>query len=183
MQISNDTKLDFEDILLVPQRSPNASRSDVNLSRKYTFFHSNREWNGVPIIAANMDTTGTIEMANALQRHNMVTCLHKHYDLEHLIQAFKFPLNLQNAWVSIGMKRGDSKKLFDLCEAICKVPNVCIDIANGYTERFVEYCASIRKKLGTYAIIMAGNVCTPEMTQELILQGCVDFVKIGIGPG
>ena len=183
MQISRYTELDFDDILLVRQRSPNASRSDVELRKTYNFFHSDRSWSGVPIMAASMDTTGTRDMAWSLNKHNMITCLHKHYDIDHLIKTFNLVGSLDNVWVSIGMRKEDRRKLLSLCEELDKVPNICIDIANGYTEKFVEYCASIRNDFGSDPIIIAGNVCTPEMVQELILHGGADIVKVGIGPG
>lgn len=182
MIISDDIKLDFDDILLVPQRSPHASRSNVSINRKFKFFYSDKEWDGVPVIAANMDTVGTFNMSNALSKHNMITCLHKHYSLEELMNIYK-TISTYNCWISIGMKEEDNNKLSYLVEQIGTVPNICIDIANGYTEKFVNYCAKIRKQYGNEMILMAGNVCTPEMTQELILHGGVDIVKIGIGPG
>jgi len=68
-------------------------------------------------------------------------------------------------------------------DKIQEVPNLWIDVANGYTDGFVKFCATIRNELGSEPIIMAGNVCTPEMVQEIILHGGVDIVKVGIGPG
>ena len=182
MIISEDIKLDFDDVLLVPQRSPHASRSNVKINRKFKFFHSETEWEGVPIMAANMDTVGTFSMANILSNHDMITCIHKHYPFNTLLNNFQ-ECNIQNCWISIGMQSSDQLKLEKLVDKFQIVPNICIDIANGYTEKFVSFCASIREKYGYKPIIMAGNVCTPEMTQELILHGKVDIVKIGIGPG
>ena len=57
MKIDNEVKLDFDDVLLVPQRSTITSRKQVELSRKFKFYHSSKEWHGLPLIAANMDTT------------------------------------------------------------------------------------------------------------------------------
>ena len=185
MKISNDVKLDFDDILLVPSRSPNASRKDVKLNRTYKFFHSNKEWNGLPVMAANMDTTGTFAMGSELLKINGVTCLHKHYSSEKIASFYQYSDCCSNVWMSIGMKKKDVIKLYEVTNSLGWCPNICIDIANGYTEKFVEWCADIRNKFdyGTKPIIMAGNVCTPEMVSELILHGGVDIVKVGIGPG
>jgi len=180
--IIQETKLDFDDILLVPQRSPNASRRDVDLNKKYKFYHSDKEWYGLPIMAANMDTTGTFAMAEALNDAAAITCLHKHYSLDSIFKYFtKNPNN--HVWISVGMNDKDVPKVINRLHNETGIsPNICIDIANGYTQQFVEYCAEIRG-LAKNSIIMAGNVCTPEMVQELIIHGGVDIVKVGIGPG
>ena len=75
-------KLDFKDVLIKPKRSNLNSRSDVNLKREFTFKHSTFKWLGVPIMVSNMDCTGTFEMANAVQKHKMFTCIHKYYSVE-----------------------------------------------------------------------------------------------------
>lgn len=183
MKIDNTPKLDFDDVLLVPQRSLAASRQDVDLARTFKFYHSPKEWHGIPLVAANMDTTGTFAMGATLSTHEMITCLHKHYDAEDIDGYFKY-YNVENhVWVTIGMDlEYELDRLFYITERSGYPPNICIDIANGYTERFVDYCAKIRLEFPD-SIIMAGNVCTPEMVSELILHGEVDIVKIGIGPG
>ncbi|NVM36712.1 MAG: IMP dehydrogenase, partial [Candidatus Lokiarchaeota archaeon] len=185
MKISNDVKLDFDDILLVPSRSPNASRKDVKLDRTYKFFHSNKEWNGLPIMAANMDTTGTFTMGSQLLNFNAITCLHKHYTAEKILSFYEYSDCCSNVWMSIGMKKEDIVKVHKVAYELGWCPNICIDIANGYTEKFVEWCSDVRNSFdyGPKPIIMAGNVCTPEMVSELILHGGVDIVKVGIGPG
>lgn len=180
MKIVEDTKLDFDDILLVPARSPAASRKEVNLERSFKFFHSSKEWQGFPIMAANMDTTGTLNMGIALSKHNAITCLHKHYGSDFFF--FDSCEAEENIWVSIGMNENEIFKVKDISKGLYNSPNICIDVANGYTEKFVKWCAKIRENFPN-SIIMAGNVCTPEMVQELILHGGADIVKIGIGPG
>ena len=182
MKIVDETKLDFDDILLVPARSPAASRKEVNLKRTFKFFHSPKQWTGLPIMAANMDTTGTFSMGAALNSHDAVTCLHKHYDAKKINDYFEYYNMERNVWISIGMSEDEITKLITIREQLHHPPNICIDIANGYTEKFVGFCASVREFFPS-AIIMAGNVCTPEMVQELVLHGGVDIVKIGIGPG
>jgi GMP reductase len=182
MKIVDETKLDFDDILLVPARSPAASRKEVDLKRTYKFFHSPKEWIGLPIMAANMDTTGTFKMGTTLNAHEMITCLHKHYSTKKINDFFDYYNVEKNVWVSIGMGSSEIPKLMEISESLHHSPNICIDIANGYTEKFVGFCNDVRESFPD-SIIMAGNVCTPEMVQELILHGGVDIVKIGIGPG
>jgi GMP reductase len=180
MKISNETKLDFDDVLLVPQRSQAASRVSVLLDKRYSFYHSIQHWNGVPVVAANMDTTGTFSMAKSLAKFNAVTCLHKHYEAEEYIENIS---NLNTSWYTMGIKNDDIEKLMKISQKLDAFPNICIDVANGYTDNFVNFCSKVRETFGSRPIIMAGNVCTPEMVQELILHGGVDIVKIGIGPG
>jgi GMP reductase len=180
MNIDNDTKLDFDDVLLVPQRSRAASRSLVDVNRTFKFFHSSLEWSGVPIFAANMDTTGTFEMAESLSKKKCITCLHKHYNIEDYTENLQ---DLNTFWYSMGINDDEVSKLRKIVDRIENIPNICIDVANGYTDKFVDHCARIREKFGSKTIIMAGNVCTPEMVHELILHGGVDIVKVGIGPG
>jgi GMP reductase len=180
MKIINETKLDFDDVLLVPQRSQAASRVSVLLERNFSFYHSMQTWNGIPICSSNMDTTGTFDMAESLSKMGMITCLHKHYDLEQYIENIT---DLNTQWYSMGIQDHDIEKLSVIVERMSDVPNICIDVANGYTDNFVNFCRKVRDKFGNRPIIMAGNVCTPEMVQELILHGGVDIVKVGIGPG
>jgi GMP reductase len=183
LKIDPEPKLDFDDVLLVPQRSRAASRKEVDLKRRFRFYHSPKEWHGVPLVAANMDTTGTFKMGTALNSHEMVTCLHKHYDADVIDNFYKYYNVEHNVWISIGMDlEKELQRLFYIEDNTSVQPNICIDIANGYTERFVDYCGKIRLEFPN-SIIMAGNVCTPEMVSELILHGEVDIVKIGIGPG
>ena len=180
MKINEQIKLDFDDVLLVPQRSRAASRKEVVLERKFTFYHSIRSWSGIPIIAANMDTTGTFDMSSILLKQKMATCLHKYYSIDSYKENI-FDSNYQ--WISIGIKDEDILKLRQIQNVLKNLPNICIDVANGYTDDFVNCCSKIRHEFGNDPIIMAGNVCTPEMVQELILHGGVDIVKVGIGPG
>ena len=184
MQIINDIKLDFQDVLIRPKRSKTVSRSKVNLIRKYKFLNSNCSWEGVPIISSNMDATGTLEMAETLSKHGMMTALHKHYPIKYLIDFYKRSGDelSKAAWhtfYTLGIKDEDFDKLKNL-------PNYpiyfCIDVANGYQDYFVNRVSELRELVGQHAVIMAGNVCTPEMTQELLISGA-DIVKIGIGPG
>ena len=180
MKINTEPKLDFDDVLLVPHRSRTASRSSIILERTFSFYHSSSQWQGVPIFAANMDTTGTVEMSKTLAKYNLATCLHKHYDEQTLLSQL---IDIDYQWFSMGIKSKDLDKLLYFIDRTDETPNICIDVANGYTDDFVNFCRKIRNELGSSPVIMAGNVCTPEMVQELILHGGVDIVKVGIGPG
>ena len=183
-KIINETKLDFDDVLIRPKRSTLNSRSEVDLVRSFKFAHSPRELNCVPIIAANMDTVGTINMGKSLSSLGSITCLHKHYDEDVLVNVFVKPTDL--IWYSTGTSKKDIEKLERVFGIIQKsnghLPNVCLDVANGYTEQFVKTAAHIRK-LFPEIILMAGNVVTQEMVEELIIHGKVDIVKVGIGSG
>ena len=180
MKIIADIKLDFDDVLIKPKRSSLQSRSDVDLLRKFVFPHSSRSLSCVPIIAANMDTTGSISMANVLKQHKCITCLHKHYDQKDLMQYFSQYDPYK--FFSTGISDKDIQKLTSVYNVLKEKPNLCIDVANGYSEYFVEKVRKIREWYPDI-IIMAGNVVTPEMTEELILHVGVDIVKVGIGPG
>lgn len=177
MKISQDIKLDFDDVLLVPHRSQHASRKSVVIDREFKFFHSPRTWCGVPLMVSNMDTTGTIKMSLETRKHKIITCLHKYHNN---VEVLKRHID-DYAWISIGMDEKSNSLVATLARESLQ-PNICIDVANGYMERFVEYCYTIRE-LFPESIIMAGNVCTPEMVQELILHGGVDIVKTGISGG
>jgi len=186
-KIINEIKLDFDDVLIRPKRSLLSSRSDVDLVRTFTFAHSTRQLSCVPIMVANMDTVGTLHMASSLIQHKAITCLHKHYDPDDLVNFYcdnKPGKNL--VFYSTGTSKKDLDKLEHVFNTIKgslgDYPNVCLDIANGYTEQFVKTAANIRK-LFPEIIIMAGNVVTPEMVEELIIHGKADIVKVGIGSG
>lgn len=183
-KIINETKLDFDDVLIRPKRSTLNSRSEVKLVRSFKFVHSTRELNCVPIMSANMDTVGTISMGKSLSTLGAITCLHKHYDEDVLVNLFLKSTDL--IWYSTGTSKKDVEKLERVFNTIQKsngyIPNICLDVANGYTEQFVKTAAHIRK-LFPEIILMAGNVVTQEMVEELIIHGKVDIVKVGIGSG
>lgn len=185
MRIINDTKLDFSDVLILPKRSTLTSREEVSLERTFTFRNSQRLWNGVPVMAANMDGVGTLEMAEKLATYKMFTCLRKNYTTEELILWIgRTGYLIQDHWAyGLGIKDEEYEK-FKL--VVSKLPpdnikTVCIDVANGYTERFVEFVKKFRVE-NPNLVIIAGNVVTGEMTEELLLAGA-DIIKVGIGPG
>ncbi|CAD7925225.1 unnamed protein product [Amoebophrya sp. A25] len=181
--IENDVKLDFKDVLIRPKRSFLSSRSQVSVDRSFTFKHSKAQWTGVPIIAANMDTVGTFEMANVLAARKVITAVHKHYTVaewERFV-ADKDADFCKYIAASTGISAADMQKLDSILKAVPKIRFICIDVANGYAEPFVNFIRDARKKYPGHTII-AGNVVTQEMTEELIMSGA-DIVKVGIGPG
>jgi IMP dehydrogenase/GMP reductase len=205
---TEELKLDFDDVLIRPKRSKVPSRSHIELERTYTFKNSGKEWTGLPIIAANMDTTGTFAMAQALAEYKMLTALHKHYSIEELTDFFADNQNIwDNVFYTVGIGDDDFEKLKEVAVALYVKINdfdtsnqppmwrtrcykemkktfprmLCIDVANGYTEYFLERVEKIRKEFPN-STIMAGNVVTYEMAEQLILSG-VDIVKCGIGSG
>lgn len=181
MRIEYDTKLDFKDVLIRPKRSVLKSRAEVSLEREFHFKNSDTTWRGTPIIAANMDHTGTFEMARALSQHGLLTAMDKFTSLDQWKSVReKEPKLLASCFVSIGTADTDFQKLKEVIEAV-DVKMICLDVANGYAEQFVKRLELLRSTFPK-TVIMAGNVVTGEMVEELILSGA-DIVKIGIGPG
>jgi GMP reductase len=182
MIINNETKLDFSDVLIVPQRSTLNSRSEILLERTFHFYHSPRIWKGIPIICANMSFC-SFDMAKELANHKMIACLHKYHSLDELSNYFNSnPQNINYTFVSIGYKKSDLNHLLELKNKINIQPNICIDVPNGHMDAFVKYCKKVRENFPE-SIIIAGNVTNTSSTQELIIYGGVDIVKIGIGGG
>lgn len=176
MKIVEGTKLDFRDVLLRPNRSELSSRAEVELEREFVFKHSGYRWTGVPIIASNMDTVGTFETYRVLAQHHMITCFHKHYE----VSDYPEDLDPRYYMISVGIHESDAQKL-DQLVAKLKPQFICIDVANGYSARVVEFVKRVRAQYPNLTLA-AGNVVTNEMVQELILEG-VDIVKCGIGSG
>ena len=171
MLINEEIKLDYSDVLIRPKRSTMSSRGEVNLERTHKFLWSKKEWSGIPIMSANMDTVGTPSMHTVLSKHNMVTCPARHY-LKNSTKEFKGKED--NICWFCGIDEIDNLK---------EVQSgfIGLDVANGYTIRFVDAVKKLREKCPD-ATIAAGNVVTADMTQELVLAGA-DIVKVGIGPG
>ena len=180
MRIEDEVKIDFRDVLIRPKRSTLSSRKEVDLNRTYKFKHSGFEWTGIPIMAANMDGVGTLAMAEQLHQHGMFTCLAKNYDESDLGDTVG-KIGGNNFAVSTGTSDKDFLKLKLILNSYPEIKFICIDVANGYSERFGDYVSKVRQTFLQHTII-AGNVVTADMTQELILRGA-DIVKVGIGPG
>ena len=183
MRIEYDIKLGFKDVMFRPKRSTLKSRSQVKLERTFKLLHNKSEWFGIPIMAANMDTVGTFEMALALQNHKMFTAIHKHYSLQQWSDFLaKAPAGIENhIAVSTGTSNSDYEKLSHIMNEHPQLKFICIDVANGYSEHFVAFVKQVRRKF-TEKVIIAGNVVTGEMVEELLLAGA-DIIKVGIGPG
>lgn len=181
MRIEYDVKLDFKDVLIRPKRSVLKSRAEVTLDREFRFRDSGAVWRGIPIIAANMDHTGTFAMAKALAEHGLLTAIDKFMAPAAWKEfASQHSAVLPSCFVSIGTGEHDFERLQAVMQAV-NVSMICLDVANGYTEHFVKFLERLRRAYPDKAI-MAGNVVTGEMVEELILSGA-DIVKIGIGPG
>lgn len=183
MRIETDLKLGFTDVMIRPKRSTLSSRSLVTLDREFTFLHSKHTWSGIPIMAANMDTVGTFEMATALANHKLFTAIHKHYSLQKWKEFMQSASDNITDYIAVssGIGSADSKKLATIFNQHPQLKFICIDVANGYSEHFVNFVKKTREQYPD-KIIMAGNVVTGEMVEELLLAGA-DMIKVGIGPG
>ena len=194
--IINDVQLDYSDVLIKPKRSTLNSRSEPDIYRTYKMKHTNRSLYGNGLMVANMATTGTFAMAEVFAKNLMFTCLHKHYSFEeikgflekHKNEEIEFKMGSENCiayfndyvFISTGIKDGDYEKICKVLDlGYCK--NLCIDIANGYIPKLLDFVKKIREKYSDL-IIIVGNVCTGDMVQDLILNGA-DIVKCGIGSG
>jgi GMP reductase len=194
MRFENDMKLDYKDVLICPKRSKLTSRKEVDLKREFKYVNYRSgvdeeiDYYGVPIMAANMDGVGTFEMADTLAKQGLFTCLVKTYSVNEYVMFFDCDdytnriTRMNHVAYSMGISDDDDmkfRKVYELAEGNIKY--VCIDVANGYTERFVEFIRHFRMNYPA-VVIIAGNVVTADQTQELILNGA-DIVKVGIGPG
>ena len=196
MRLEDDIKLDYSDVLIRPKRSTLGSRKMVRVERKFKFrnykskdltveqIRDEYNYEGVPIMASNMDGVGTFEMADVLARQHIFTCLVKTYSATQLVEFFDDPdkpQRIENVAYSMGITEEDHNKWRLVYEQAPDIKYVCIDVANGYSERFLDYVKQFRE-LYPNIVIIAGNVVTADQTQELILNGA-DIVKVGIGPG
>jgi len=197
MHLESDLKLDYNNVLIRPKRSTLGSRKEVDLERGYTWRNwcpedmsmnqirpDTKHWRGIPIMAANMDGVGTFEMADKLAKSKVFTCLVKTYSVNELVAYFddKYEERTQYVAMSIGITDKDLLKFRNVYEQAGDLLRyVCIDVANGYSNRFRDFVEDFRAHY-PHIVIIAGNVVTREMTEELILAGA-DIVKVGIGPG
>ena len=187
MRIKEDIKLNFDDVLMEPKRSTLSSRRDVDMTRKFTFRNSGKVMNFTPIFASNMDGVGTFSMAKVLQKHQMMTVITKSTTVEQWREAVGTGLRLQSVSVCTGTNKiwdpeaADYKNMQDVLSNFPDVKMITIDVANAYHQNFVDFIKQVRNEYPE-KVIVAGNVVTPEMVEELIINGA-DMVKIGIGPG
>jgi len=187
MRINYDAKLNFEDVLLQPKRSTLSSRKDVDMTRNFTFRNSGKQMNFLPIFASNMDGVGTFSMAKVLQEYKMMTVITKTTGIEEWRKAVGSGVRLQSVSVCTGTnimwdkEAQDWKTMQDVLKSFPDIKMITVDVANAYHQNMVDFIKKVRDEYPT-KIIVAGNVVTPEMTEELIINGA-DVVKIGIGPG
>ena len=185
MRIEADVKLDYSDVLFRPKRSTMGSRKEVDLHREFRWRNTDKTYRGIPIMAANMQGVGTFNMALALAKKGMFTCLDKSYsvaDIYDWMIANEYRQDLmQTVAFSTGITDVDAERIDKLLDYLPDIEYVCIDVANGYSERFINYVADFKQRHPD-VVIIAGNVVTPDITEELILNGA-DIVKVGIGPG
>ena len=184
MRIDYETKLDFQDVLIVPKRSTLGSRSEVDLVREFKAKHTGKTWKGVPVLASNMDTVGSLRMGESMSKLGMGVCLHKFHDEEALARSYAQmdPSARSHFFYSMGIAARDYEKFKRVqSRSGNAIEFVCLDVANGYQENFVKFLTRFRQE-NPDLVIMAGNVVTGEMTQHLILAGA-DIVKVGIGSG
>lgn len=172
----------FDDVLIVPQKSSINSRKDVNLERTFIFKFSPRILTCIPIISANMSCVSGFLMSECLQQYKMITCLHKYYSAEELTKHFlRKDINLDYTWISIGLIDDEFQRILKFKKLSGLQPNICIDVPNAYIESFPRYCEKIRNEFPE-SIILAGNITTSDIVEEIIKSG-VDCCKIQIGPG
>lgn len=183
MRIEEDIKLDYSDVLLRPKRSTLTSRKEVELERDFSFYHSPKVWRGVPIMTANMATCGTFGMANVLTPYKIITTFHKYYTIEDYKKFFEGTFDPDFIVYTMGIREEDISQLKEMItnKLIYNFSFICIDVPNGYIQRFLDTIKLVRELCPEH-IIIAGNVVTNEMSEEIILAGA-DIVKVGIGPG
>lgn len=185
MRFENEIYYDFADVLIKPKRSTLTSRKDVDVTRTFKMKHSGEIFTVTPIIAANMDTVATFELALEFERLGLMTALHKHYSIDDLVDFFatKQPNHI---WYSMGVTDNDLAKYQLVQQTLMeqhsyRIKKVCIDVPNMYSEYCIEFVKRFRGNEQDITLL-AGNVATAEQTEQLILSG-VDAVKLGVGPG
>lgn len=183
MHMENDIKLNFSSVLIKPKRSTLSSRADVSLEREFKFRYFEKKLTVVPIVASNMDTVGTFQLAKKFEKMNLMTCLMKFYGIDDLVENLP---RFRNVFYTMGITEKDTEKFRIVKERLLKEKNyvlekICIDVANGYSQKFIDFVKKFREE-NSECLLMVGNVCTSEITEELVLSGA-DIVKIGIGSG
>jgi len=180
MRIEDEIKLTFDDVLIRPKRSTLVSRSEVDLTRPFKFKHTKKTWSGIPIFSANMDTTGTFNTAKSLEKFRIITAIHKFYSIEDWKSNLEH-LDPKYLTVTVGTSDEEFRKAKEIFAINDDIDFLCLDVANGYREDFLQAIYKFRNEFPE-KIIIAGNIATREMTEAIILAGA-DIVKVGIGPG
>ena len=187
MRLEQEIKLDYKDVLLKPKRSTLSSRRDVEMTRSFSFRNSGETYECCPIIASNMDGVGTFSMAKVIQEYKMMTTITKTTTIDQWRKAVGEGIKLKYISVCTGTGKlwDDDAEDYSTMQKVLKsypdVKFITIDVANGYHTNFSDFVGAVREEYPDKTII-AGNVVTAEMTEELIIQGA-DVVKVGIGPG
>ena len=124
----------------------------------------------------------TNDVYKILSKHKIITAFHKFYTLRQFEEMEG--LDPDYFAISTGISDYDFTKLKEMMERNfgSRVKFICIDVANGYMDKLVEFCKKVREMCPN-KILIAGNVVSREVTEELILNGGIDIVKVGIGPG
>lgn len=192
MLIEPDIKLNYNDVLIRPKRTSLDSRAQVNLIRTFVPKYGSA-FEGVPVMAANM-ATGTFKMLDAFSPHGMFVAVAKYsskgwYGYEdpdfNIMRS-----RLDFGFYTIGMSKHELDQFDRYYNEVKRINafgittnriKLCVDIANGYSQKFASFISKIREKYPEI-VIVAGNVVTSDMTQELVLGGA-DYVKVGIGQG
>jgi GMP reductase len=186
MKLENEIKLDFNDVLLRPKRSTLSSRSEVKVERTFKFKNSGKQWTGIPIMSSNMDTVSSVEMFKELSKKKLLTCFHKYINIDDIIDACSNGFNSEYFILSTGITDRDYEQLVDNITRLktndIETHFICIDVANGYMFKLLDFCKKIRTTFPNITLI-AGNVVTREIVEELIINGGIDIIKVGIGSG
>ena len=179
-----DKKINFDDVLIYPKASRYNSRKEIELNTKITFNKSRLSWNGVPIMASNMDYVGTFAMGKQLQNYSICNAVSKFYDKQEWVRAINDGLNMEYNFLTFGL---DDIKIVDsyisyISSKTNNTPKYLVfDVPNGYIQKFKDLIKQVRKAFPKIGII-AGNVVTPEGVKSLIDAGA-DGIKVGIGSG
>lgn len=127
---------------------------------------------GIPIIASNMATIGTPQVADIFGEYDMAVALHKFVDSPQLYM--ENTTSNYNTFISTGISE-------EFLNISWNPMFICVDVANGYSKNFSTYVSRVRDRF-PFSCIMAGNVVTGDMVYDLIEKGA-DIVKVGIGSG
>lgn len=175
MQIISDTQLDFCDVLIRPQSSSLNHRSEVETERNFKKFCLN----ACPIMNANMTQTGTFDVAKKMVENKMFGTFHKFYTAEQIKNFFEENQSCSLYFITIGLRNKDEeiKRLKELNDYHF---SILIDVPNAYIPEVENYVKEVRAEF-PHRIIAVGNVCTGDITQQLIKAGA-DIIKVGIGP-
>jgi len=163
--------LTYDDVALVPQFNNIPSRTEPSLENWLT----RKIKIGIPILAANMDTVISEELADLLIEAGSIPIFHRFIGLEEQVKWVK--KYREKTFVSCGIQKLDEpRRLLDEGAA-----GVCIDVAHGHSDRMFRFISDLKKEF-PHKEVIAGNVCTAMAYHDLVNAGA-DAVKVGVGPG